>query len=615
MNNIIQSLGSHFKALLPSVCLLSAFSAYADNKAYVEDFSIGAGETKQVTVVLDNDDVMSSVIIDVTLPEGLKIVDGTAKKETTRLRDQDQALSIDNPDKDQTWRITILERNNNTIAGNSGAVCYFSVTADNTFAVDAQITATGNGSVWDSANGKALSYDLGETTSKVQCMSYSLTSPSKLMLRSGDTGTVEVALNNVDGIAGLQADIEMPEGLSVVDGSFKLIGKAVSDGLSFGIVANETNTKVILSTMEPQKPIPASSDNQLVFSFDVLAGENVQESSEIILSNVVLSKPDMTKVYPSALSIIVTSQDAHIIPSLPASVEMFPGETKAIPFMLDNDVELCAMQGVITLPEGLSFVTNESGNYLGYGERIPESANFGLPENITEDTRTLRFTLSSLDNASFIGTSGELFTINVKASESWSAENGIVTVSELVASNSSMKKFSLTQVASTLVENTKASIEDRVNGITSSNTILQDVVELASGESKEIAFNLNTDIALTNLNVTLDIPEGLTLESLSENASMKLVDGKTVVIVESVAANAITPVFTIKVKAGDKVADSTIAFSNVKATVAGSEYVLPSSEVNVVKKTLQGLYGDVNGDGKVDATDKTIITQIIKNAK
>lgn len=614
MNHIIQSFKSHSNVVVSALCLLASAYAYADNKAYVQDFSIVAGETKQVAVILDNSDPISSLSLDVTLPEGLEIVEGSALREPSRLVDK-QAVSVDNPDGDQTWRLTVLEQNSNNIVGNTGVICYFQVKALDTFGEDGILRIKGNGSTWDSANKKVVSYVLPETTTKVTSMSFCISSPSKPVLRAGERATIEVSLTNTLPIAGLQASVGIPEGLKLVSQSdnvndyYGYTQRTTNDSIT---VAGSAST-VLISSIAPQtEGCRIEKGEGPVFTFIVEAEDNIQESSEIVLSNIILSKIDATKLTLDDLSITVLKEEVHITPSLPDSVEVLPGATASISFSLDNDVALCALQGVVTLPEGLSFAKDANGEYLGYGERMPSSSTITLPSDINDETRSLKFAISSTDNENFMGTSGVLFTINVKASNNWSAESGKVTVDALVASNPNTKKYVIAESATAVVVNGKASIEDNIKAVAPSTTIIQDVVELASGESKKISYNLSTPIELANLQVTVKLPEGLSIESTSENVAMKLVDGEVLLVVETVVPDKASPLFDITVKAGDKIADGAISFTGAKATVAGTEYTLPSSEVKVVKKTVQGLEGDVNGDGVVNALDLTRVLQIIK---
>ena len=65
-----------------------AFSVYAnaDNKLSIEDFTIVPGEEKTISVALDNSDPISSLQLDVKLPEGLTYVNKSVKMNADRLK-------------------------------------------------------------------------------------------------------------------------------------------------------------------------------------------------------------------------------------------------------------------------------------------------------------------------------------------------------------------------------------------------------------------------------------------------------------------------------------------------------------------------------------------------
>lgn len=63
-----------FKSIIVSVMAFGAsLCANAENKFYIDDFSIEAGETKEIAINLDNDVLFSCFQADIYLPEGLTV--------------------------------------------------------------------------------------------------------------------------------------------------------------------------------------------------------------------------------------------------------------------------------------------------------------------------------------------------------------------------------------------------------------------------------------------------------------------------------------------------------------------------------------------------------------
>ncbi len=109
------------------------------------------------------------------------------------------------------------------------------------------------------------------------------------------------------------------------------------------------------------------------------------------------------------------------------TVEIKAGEEKRIDFLLENDESLYAFQTKIVFPEGLEIVTKEGVPQCALASRTDES--FTLSSNLLS-AREIQLATYSLTPIS--GTSGVLFSITVKAAESFSGgdmkiENTIFT--------------------------------------------------------------------------------------------------------------------------------------------------------------------------------------------
>ena len=117
------------------ILFLTAVSATANDRLYIKDFGIVAGESKSIALILDNDTAYSAFQTDIYLSDGLEI------------EQEDREYIIDlNPDRaarshvvstfkreDGAVRIFVSSQNLATIKGTRGDIAYIQIRATNTF--------------------------------------------------------------------------------------------------------------------------------------------------------------------------------------------------------------------------------------------------------------------------------------------------------------------------------------------------------------------------------------------------------------------------------------------------------------------------------------------------
>lgn len=115
-------------------------SASAENKFYIEDFSIEAGETKELEILLTNDVAFSAFQADIYIPEGLTVYqeDGEYIFDLSDRKYRDHTLSAALQD-DNAIRLLSYSTKVKNYSGNEGALVYFTVTADEDFSGTHQI--------------------------------------------------------------------------------------------------------------------------------------------------------------------------------------------------------------------------------------------------------------------------------------------------------------------------------------------------------------------------------------------------------------------------------------------------------------------------------------------
>lgn len=194
-----------------------AFSAYAnaDNKLSIEDFTIVPGEEKTISVALDNSDPISSLQLDVKLPEGLTYVNKSVKMNADRLK----IHAIAAGQKDGATRFLILHEaediSESAFEGNSGEIFTFKVKAASTFK-GGKISVSGisgsDGTVAIPQEKKMADFDV---TVNAYAGTYSVSAESFNLTMAENTAKLDIAISNTIPVAGLQLSIDLPKNLVV----------------------------------------------------------------------------------------------------------------------------------------------------------------------------------------------------------------------------------------------------------------------------------------------------------------------------------------------------------------------------------------------------------------
>ncbi len=146
--------------------LISVIELNAQNNFYIEDFSIEAGKTKVVSIILDNQDVLTGFEADLYLPEGL-ILDGSVIN-SERVQNNVPFYST-NIKKDEYGvsfiKLACMSFYQEAFKGNTGALVDLTITATDTFSGTHEISL--KNIIFTDAN--ANEYALDSTTAIVSC--------------------------------------------------------------------------------------------------------------------------------------------------------------------------------------------------------------------------------------------------------------------------------------------------------------------------------------------------------------------------------------------------------------------------------------------------------------
>ena len=118
------------RRLLYAVLAVVAMCAAATDRFYIEDFTIAPGETRTVSILLDNETAYTAFQTDIYLPEGLTVEqeDGGFIFDLTSRKGRDHNIASQ-LQADGAIRIMSYSPSIKTYSGNSGALVTFNVTA------------------------------------------------------------------------------------------------------------------------------------------------------------------------------------------------------------------------------------------------------------------------------------------------------------------------------------------------------------------------------------------------------------------------------------------------------------------------------------------------------
>lgn len=258
--------------------------------------------------------------------------------------------------------------------------------------------------------------------------------------------TISVYLENSNPMVGLQMDFKLPKGLDFVPNSVQRDEVRLSRS-SHSIYMNEVQSsadelaegiKTVRLLIQPNGVYNIAGDRGAVAYFKVRANENMVETSEIVLDNIVGSSSEFEES-GNIKGYHLDSYTAHVSPNVgffylteDSICVKNDGSVKKVSLGLRNYTSVRGMEAVLSLPEGLSLDTEANGvPKFEYGERLPQ--NLSISSSILEDGRT-KLVLSGLTSETLKGDTGVVFSFFVKASETFQ-EVAELSLDEIILSD------------------------------------------------------------------------------------------------------------------------------------------------------------------------------------
>lgn len=302
--------------------MVVGFSAFAENRLYIEDFTISPGETKQVTINMDNDVTLTAIQWRMLLPDGLSIetrANGRPKMALVADRiysDGDDDHTLGTNFVNDSVRVTIYSVTSVPFLGNSGPFVTFNVTAASDFKGDHEIKLE----AIESSTPDIVEYLMPDQTCTVSSTVPDDPEPVEganrlymedFTISAGETKAVTIYMDSEETFSGLQWTLTLPEGISMVTGAtgrprFVIEPDHLTedDDHTVGGNLSEGSYYCILYSNES---MPLTAGDGALVTFNVTAADSFTGEHQITLTEIVASTAAMEEYELDDASCTVTN--------------------------------------------------------------------------------------------------------------------------------------------------------------------------------------------------------------------------------------------------------------------------------------------------------------------
>lgn len=287
--------------LVIALAVCSVATAFADNELTIENIILKPGETKVVPVILNNSDPISSLQMDITLPEGVYISSDGVLRNEDRLFREEHTVSINYINNFKQQRITILTINGNPIQGNSGELIYLTLESTSSFVKSGKLEVT-----------NIIGSDVNATKVEINSITCNvdpyvgfarLEGDSISATPNGAMQRVDVTLNNDVTVAGFSAEFTLPEGADFEKNSLGSPKFIYSSRLpqNATISSNKLENGKVRVIVSSTDAAEFKGNDGVLFSFNVTASENLAKESKIYMEDAMVSHISGDNTYAYSL--------------------------------------------------------------------------------------------------------------------------------------------------------------------------------------------------------------------------------------------------------------------------------------------------------------------------
>lgn len=303
------------KRVITSFCcmVLVGASTIAANRLFMEDFSIEAGETKQVSLLMENEETYTAFQVDLVLPEGLSIeTKSNGKPNVTINTDRaDDHQMVTNIRDDGRISILMMSLESTPISGNSGPIVYFNLTAINDFSGTQQINII-NAEMTPPAGATTNPADTYCTVTGVGGVDPQPTGNRLYMedfsIEAGETKQVPLLMENEGTYTAFQVDLVLPEGLSIEtksDGKPKVTINTdrADDHQMVTNIREDGRISILMMSLEST---PISGNSGPIVYFNLIADNDFSGTHQVNIINAEMTTPTGVTTNPADTYCTVT---------------------------------------------------------------------------------------------------------------------------------------------------------------------------------------------------------------------------------------------------------------------------------------------------------------------
>ncbi len=295
------------RLLFALVAILTVAQANAENRLYIDNFTINGPEPRTVAVMLDNSDEVAGLQFNIVMPEGIKMVGEPRRNQERFAPGQNMSYSA------SRGLFMVTSGSGKSFVGNSGVICWIDVQASNeALAAGGDLKVKLDKIVMSSATGQRVPSDKSvETSVTVQDGVGILSATPEFVINPSDRKLVEIALDNNFDVMGLQFVISLPEGFTIVNDEIRVTGR-ISSGASVSLKPRGENKFGCVVVDYNGNPVVAQGNGNIL-SFDVVAPADFSaEKAQIVFSGVEMSNRRNATIYGDGCSVnIVNGKTAY----------------------------------------------------------------------------------------------------------------------------------------------------------------------------------------------------------------------------------------------------------------------------------------------------------------
>lgn len=481
--------------ILTLMLVAGALHAQAANELRIDDFSIQAGDTITVPVLLDNPDTdFAAFQFDLYMPAGLSVAEGGFKL-GERASSSHQLMTNVNGDHTTVMAFSFPATN---FTGQSGAVLTIDVVAAPGFEGQAVINVKNIALT----TADALEHSHPDIAVTVTAQGFIVLGNEFYMndfeIAPGTALRVPVVLDNhASAIAGFQFDMYLPSGITTTASSFTLSDRK---GETHQLVANYNGDHwSVVAFGFPTADF--SGDSGDILYIDFTASKSFTGSVVISFRNIVLSTSDAHESPIDNFDVNVTANGVYV-PSDHLIIEDFsvkPGKTKIMPVLLENEVtQFSGISFEMTIPEGLTVADDAF-------ELTDRAPNHNL--NITAlSDNSYKVEIKGKYGRLFTGTSGAVLNIEVAAGRTFEGQ-AVINVSNvrLLEPNSDV----------TTLDNFDVTVT--ADGVfVPENLFYINDFEITPGQTLQVPVIMDNEATpVAGFQLKLEMPDGLTAHSVT----------------------------------------------------------------------------------------------------